>query len=326
MPVRRPGAAAAAGGGVRGPRNKEELRRGPPDLLSGRRLDRLARRRAAVRRPDHRRHLAGRAGQAPAREGDRRRAMTDAAPAPAAVPLRVVAAQWGRIGITGFGGPPAHLALFRRLCVEERRWISSTEYEDAIASANLLSGPASTQVAIFCRWRVRGMAGGLVGGAAFILPELVVVLALAVLLLGEHPPVVVLGRRCRIRSGRSRGRRAGGVAARGFKLNAHRRRHGAAGTVGRVLGSWRRVRRPARPVPRPRAARLRSSWRSSSGGHGSPRHRLPPWWSPRSRPWPPSEGCWRSRGRRSRWALCRTAAASSASRSRRPTPFPCTTG
>jgi chromate transporter len=105
----------------------------------------------------------------------------------------VVAAQWGRIGITGFGGPPAHLALFRRLCVDDRGWISGAEYEDAIAAANLLPGPASTQVAIFCGWRVRGLPGGLIGGAAFILPGLVVILALALVFLGEHPPLFVVG-------------------------------------------------------------------------------------------------------------------------------------
>jgi chromate transporter len=109
------------------------------------------------------------------------------------VPLRTIAAEWGRIGITGFGGPPAHLALFRRLCVERHGWLADAEYEDAIASANLLPGPASTQVAIFCAWRVRGVLGGLVGGVCFILPGLIVILSLSVLFLSEHPPLLVLG-------------------------------------------------------------------------------------------------------------------------------------
>lgn len=109
------------------------------------------------------------------------------------VPLRKVALEWGRIGVTGFGGPPAHLALFRRLCVEDHDWISATEYEDAIASANLLPGPASTQMAIFCGWRVRGFWGGLVGGMCFIVPGLAVILALSALFLGEHPPSIVAG-------------------------------------------------------------------------------------------------------------------------------------
>ena len=109
------------------------------------------------------------------------------------VSLRKVAVDWGRIGLTGFGGPPAHLALFRRLCVEDHDWISGAEFEDAIASANLLPGPASTQIAIFCGWRVRGLLGGLIGGVFFILPGLVVILALAKVFLGGHPPRLVLG-------------------------------------------------------------------------------------------------------------------------------------
>ena len=112
---------------------------------------------------------------------------------PQAVTLRRIAAEWSRIGIIGFGGPPAHLALFHRLCVERNAWLAEAEFEDAIASANLLPGPASTQVAIFCGWRVGGLLGGIVGGAAFILPGLVVILALSVLFLAEHPPLLVVG-------------------------------------------------------------------------------------------------------------------------------------
>ena len=81
-----------------------------------------------------------------------------------------VAREWGRIGCLGFGGPPAHIALLRQLCVERRGWLEPQEFEDAIAACNLLPGPASTQLAIFCAWRVRGRTGALVGGACFILP------------------------------------------------------------------------------------------------------------------------------------------------------------
>ena len=46
----------------------------------------------------------------------------------------------GRIGCIGFGGPPAHIALLRELCVTRRRWLDDREFEDAIAATNLLSG------------------------------------------------------------------------------------------------------------------------------------------------------------------------------------------
>src|SRR5215831_14084709 len=107
--------------------------------------------------------------------------------------LAVILREWGRIGCTGFGGPPAHIALLRRLCVERNDWLSAAEFEDAIAACNLLPGPASTQLAIFCAWRLRGRAGALAGGTAFIVPGLIVILALAVLFLGTSPPLWVLG-------------------------------------------------------------------------------------------------------------------------------------
>jgi chromate transporter len=56
-----------------------------------------------------------------------------------------------------------------------------------------MPGPASTQLAIFCAWRLRGRAGALVGGAAFIAPGLVAILALAVLFVSTSPPLWVLG-------------------------------------------------------------------------------------------------------------------------------------
>lgn len=93
----------------------------------------------------------------------------------------------------GFGGPPAHITLLRELCVERRRWISEEEFEHGIAATNLLPGPASTQLAIYCAWRLRGVAGALVGGMAFIVPGLVLVIALAVAFLGESPPTWILG-------------------------------------------------------------------------------------------------------------------------------------
>ena len=110
-----------------------------------------------------------------------------------AVPLGTIAREWGRIGLIGFGGPPAHISLLRRLCVEQRGWIPANEFEDAIAACNLLPGPASTQLAIWCGRRLRGPAGALIAGACFLLPGMVLILALSTLFLAAHPPVFVLG-------------------------------------------------------------------------------------------------------------------------------------
>ena len=77
-------------------------------------------------------------------------------------------------GFIGFGGPPTHIALLRKLCVEERLWPSAPEFEDGISATNLLPGPASTQLAMLCAWRLRGRVGALIGGICFIVPGLVI--------------------------------------------------------------------------------------------------------------------------------------------------------
>jgi len=107
--------------------------------------------------------------------------------------LAEVAREWTRIGVTGFGGPPAHIALLRRLVVERHGWLDAREFEDANAACGLLPGPASTQLAIYCAYRVAGRAGALVGGLGFVLPAVLVVLALSPLFLGSSPPTWVLG-------------------------------------------------------------------------------------------------------------------------------------
>ena len=137
------------------------------------------------------------------------------------VRLLTIAREWGRIGCIGFGGPPTHIALLRRLCVTERGWIGPTEFEDGIAATNLLPGPASTQLAIFCAWRLRGRLGALVGGVCFIVPGLVAILALSALFLSRHPPVWVKGAAA-----------GAGAAVAAVALNA---------AMGLMPSSWRRI-------------------------------------------------------------------------------------
>jgi chromate transporter len=165
---------------------------------------------------------------------------------PAAPGLVEILREWGRIGVIGFGGPPAHIALFRDLCVVRRRWLSAEQFEDAIAATNLLPGPGSTQMAIFCAWRLRGIWGALLGGAAFILPGLLLIILLAVLFLGGSPPLWVRG------AGAGAGAAVAAVAVRaGLGLlpaswararQTHPLRWGAYGALGLLaaatLGPW----------------------------------------------------------------------------------------
>jgi chromate transporter len=147
--------------------------------------------------------------------------MPAADPGASQVPLRTIAREWGRIGCIGFGGPPAHIALLRALCVDRQGWISAREFEDGVATTNMLPGPASTQLAIFCAWRLRGTLGALIGGACFIVPGLIMILALSAVFLAPHPPLWI------------RGAAAGaGAAVPVVALSA---------AIGLAPASWRRV-------------------------------------------------------------------------------------
>ncbi len=112
---------------------------------------------------------------------------------PDQVSLSTVAREWTRIGLIGFGGPPAHIALLRRLVVEDRGWLEASAFEDANAACGLLPGPASTQLAILCAYRVAGPAGAIVGGLSFIAPAVILVLIAARFLLAASAPVWLRG-------------------------------------------------------------------------------------------------------------------------------------
>jgi chromate transporter len=108
-------------------------------------------------------------------------------------PLSVIAQEWLRIGLTGFGGPPAHISLLRDLVVRRKGWMDARSFEDANAACSLLPGPGSTQLAIFCAYRVGGPSGAVVGGLCFVVPAVVMVLVLSVIFLASAPPDWVLG-------------------------------------------------------------------------------------------------------------------------------------
>jgi chromate transporter len=107
--------------------------------------------------------------------------------------LATVARDWTRIGVTGFGGPPAHISLLRELVVGRNAWLDARAFEDANAACNLLPGPASTQLAIFCAYRVAGVPGAIVGGLGFVVPAVALILPLSALFLAHSPPLWARG-------------------------------------------------------------------------------------------------------------------------------------
>lgn len=84
-----------------------------------------------------------------------------------------------RIGALGFGGPQAHIALLRNEIVDIRRWVDREQFDEGLGLCEALPGPASSQMAIYTGWMLRGWVGGMVGGTCFLLPGLLTVLALS---------------------------------------------------------------------------------------------------------------------------------------------------
>jgi len=103
--------------------------------------------------------------------------------------LREVAWVFLRLGVLGFGGPAAHVAMMEEEVVRRRGWLAREEFLDLLAATHLIPGPNSTEMALHLGARRAGSAGLVVAGACFILPAAVIVtgLAWAYLRYGSYP-------------------------------------------------------------------------------------------------------------------------------------------
>ena len=93
--------------------------------------------------------------------------------------LREVVALFSKLGVIGFGGPAAHIALMRDEVVRRRRWISDERFLDLLGMTNLIPGPNSTEMAIHLGYLRAGWPGLIAGGVCFVVPAMVSVLAFA---------------------------------------------------------------------------------------------------------------------------------------------------
>jgi chromate transporter len=84
--------------------------------------------------------------------------------------LREVAGVFLKLGITGFGGPAAHIAMMRAEMVTKRKWLTEQHFLDLIGATNLIPGPNSTEMAIHIGHERAGWKGLIIAGLCFILP------------------------------------------------------------------------------------------------------------------------------------------------------------
>lgn len=145
---------------------------------------------------------------------------------PPAPSFREALLVWLKVGCLGFGGPAGQIALLHRTVVEEKAWIDEARFAHALSFCMLLPGPEAQQLAVWLGWRLHGIRGGVAAGLLFVLPGLVVMLALSALyvthgrsewagpvLLGLKAAVVALVAQALARIGRRAVRDRAGLAA-----------------------------------------------------------------------------------------------------------------
>ncbi|MCF8148240.1 MAG: chromate transporter [Sulfuritalea sp.] len=129
-------------------------------------------------------------------------------PRPASVTELFVAFSW--LAMQGFGGV---LAIVQREVVENKQWLSTQEFVEDWAVAQIMPGPNVVNIALMIGDRFFGWRGALAALTGMLALPLVVVLALAVALSGvSHEPAV---------QGALKGMgavSAGLIAGTGFKL------------------------------------------------------------------------------------------------------------
>ena len=84
--------------------------------------------------------------------------------------LKDIARLFLKLGIIGFGGPAAHIAMMEKEVVEKRKWLTEQHFLDLIGATNLIPGPNSTEMAIHIGHEKGGWRGLLIAGLCFILP------------------------------------------------------------------------------------------------------------------------------------------------------------
>lgn len=101
---------------------------------------------------------------------------------------------WFKLGWISFGGTAGHIAIMHDFLVDKKKWISNSRFFHALSFCMLLPGPEAQQLAIYIGWKLHGRKGGLVAGTLFVLPSMLVLLALSIayVLYGNLPWITAL--------------------------------------------------------------------------------------------------------------------------------------
>lgn len=100
---------------------------------------------------------------------------------------------WLKLGFISFGGPAGQISMMHQELVEKRRWISEHRFLHALNYCMVLPGPEAQQLAVYIGWLMHGTWGGIVAGTLFVLPSLLILLALTYIYLAFGSLPIVAG-------------------------------------------------------------------------------------------------------------------------------------
>ena len=86
---------------------------------------------------------------------------------------------WLKLGFVSFGGPAGQIAIMHHDLVDSKRWISEQRFLHALNYCMVLPGPEAQQLATYIGWLMHRTWGGVVAGGLFVLPSLVLLIALS---------------------------------------------------------------------------------------------------------------------------------------------------
>jgi len=86
---------------------------------------------------------------------------------------------WFKLGFISFGGPAGQIAIMHEELVVRRRWLSEKRFLHALNYCMVLPGPEAQQLATYIGWLMHKTRGGIVAGVLFVLPSLLILIALS---------------------------------------------------------------------------------------------------------------------------------------------------
>jgi chromate transporter len=101
---------------------------------------------------------------------------------------------WFKLGWISFGGTTGHIAIMHDYLVGEKKWISNNMFIHALNHCMILPGPEAQQLAIYIGWKLHGKKGGILAGSFFVLPSMLILLALSLVYVryGNNPLLLSL--------------------------------------------------------------------------------------------------------------------------------------